>query len=266
MFHFIDSLVFKCSTVALSLMLTLCSYADEKTVVIAGDYWCPINCSQDDPQQGYMIDIARVALAKHGYKLRYVETPWIRALAQARNGSIHAVVGAFKGDAPDFIYTDTPLLKMSPSSLFTRIERDWYYEGVKSLVNLKLGTVRGYDYGEALNQYIEKHKGTGKINPLSGDSVVQRNIKSLLQGRIDVMAESAPVFWYTAKTMKVEKLLRDAGNTSTPMPCHIAFSPKHPEAKAIAKAFSEGVKELYEQGKLQTLGEAYGLPDNLQPH
>jgi len=239
--------------------------AETKIVTIAGDYWCPINCSQSDPQQGYMIDIARIALAKSGYQLNYLEVPWARALAQARNGTIHGVVGAFKGDAPDFIYTDTPLLKMSPSSLFTRIESDWNYQSLESLKGVRLGIVRGYDYGERLNEYIKENLGSQSISQLSGDSVVQRNIKSLLQGRTDVMVESAPVLWYTAKTMKVEKLLRVAGNTETPMPCHIAFSPSHPDSAAIAASFSKGVKHLYQQGKLQTLGDAYGLPASLQP-
>ena len=72
-------------------------------VVIAADPWCPHNCEAGSEHEGYMIDIAREAFGLAGIDVEYVNMSWARALQQARDGYIDAVVGALPGDAPDFV-------------------------------------------------------------------------------------------------------------------------------------------------------------------
>jgi polar amino acid transport system substrate-binding protein len=237
-----------------------------KVVTIAGDNWCPINCGEKDSLQGYMIDVARLALKEFGYEVRYQEAPWPRAVLLARNGDINAIAGAYKGDAPDFIFPQTPLLHMSSSSLFTRLESSWRYQNVESLSTLRLGVVNGYDYADSLTEYIQKNvENTSRITRLSGDDVGVRNIKMLLKYRIDVLAESAPVVWYAAKKMGVTAALKEVGKVSPAEPCYITFSPNHPDSLAIAAAFDRGVEILHANGKLKKLSEVYGLPDSVMP-
>ena len=248
--------------------LSLASNQSEKEniIIIAGDNWCPINCGEDDALQGYMIDIARLALKDSGYTVKYREVPWPRAIAMGREGEIHAIVGAFEDDAPGFKYPRNPLLVMSSNSLFTRIENFWRYEGFDSFEKIKLGAVKSYDYGEDLNSYIEANRGNAsRINQMAGDNVVERNVKSLLRSRIDVMVESAPVFWYTANKMGAESLLQEVGMVSAAEPCYITFSPNVPGIDKVIAAFDQGVEKLYRNGTLKTLGAAYGLPVSVQP-
>ena len=240
--------------------------AEASEVVIAGDNWCPVNCGKEELQQGYMIDVARLALKESGYPVRYEEMPWARAVAKARAGEIHAVVGAFHGDAPDFVFPLYPLLNMSSNSLFTRVESDWRFTGLGSLEGVRLGVVKGYDYGELLNTYIASYNlDPARVSVLAGDNPVERNIKQLLRGRIDAFVESSPVFWYTAKNLKVARLLRNAGQVGAGEECYVAFSPKRDDTQAIVAAFERGVLALSRQGKLKTLAEAYGLPGSLVP-
>lgn len=77
----------------LTLLFSAYAFAETKEVVLAADRWCPINCGENDPMQGFMIDIARLALHPAGYRVRYIEMPWQRALAMARAGEINGVVG-----------------------------------------------------------------------------------------------------------------------------------------------------------------------------
>lgn len=247
------------------LSITVC-FAEATEVVIAGDNWCPINCGKDDPQQGYMIDVARLALKRSDFQVRYEEMPWARALAKVRTGEVHAVVGAFHGDAPDFVFPLYPLLKMSSNTLFTRVESDWRFTGLASLEGMRLGAVRGYDYGELLNNYIASYSlDPARVSVLSGDNPVARNIKQLLRGRIDVFVESSPVFWYSVKNLKVAQLLREAGQVEAAEDCYVAFSPVRGDTEAVVAAFERGVQALSREGTLKTLAKAYGLPESLVP-
>ena len=68
--------------------------AKSTTITLAADPWCPYNCSADSKNAGFMVDIARKILAKHGVTVRYLEVPWVRALKGAKAGDYDGVIGA----------------------------------------------------------------------------------------------------------------------------------------------------------------------------
>jgi polar amino acid transport system substrate-binding protein len=250
----------------LALFLSFCVVAQPKEVILAADRWCPINCGENDPQQGFMVDVARLALRKFDYTVRYIEMPWPRAIAMARAGEIHGIVGAYKDDAPDLLFADPPLMVISGNTMFTRVESDWIFKGVESLNSVKLGIVKGYAYGDGITDYINKNlTDPTRINMLAGDSPVERNIKLLLHGRIDVVTGSPPVIWHIAKELQVSKLLREAGQAGTPKNCYIAFSPRRGDIAVVMPAFKQGVTELMRNGKIRKLAWAYGIPDSVLP-
>jgi polar amino acid transport system substrate-binding protein len=242
------------------------AFAETKEVVLAADRWCPINCGENDPMQGFMIDIARLALHPAGYRVRYIEMPWQRALAMARAGEINGVVGTYPGEAPDFLFPRYPLMIISGNTLFTRIESDWRYKGLASLEGIRLGTVRGYSYGEELDPYIENHTlNAARIHLLTGKNPVERNIKLLLSGRIDAMIDSPPVVWYTAKNLNVTELLREAGQADESVNTYIAFSPRRDDSLRISQALDVGVATLRRNGRVEELAHKYGLPETVIP-
>lgn len=238
---------------------------EKKIITIAGDNWCPINCSQQnsgEQDQGYMIDVAREALALQGYQLNYLEIPWTRAVGLARKGQIDGIVGAFHGDAPDFIFPKRALLNISPSSLFTVKDSDWQYHGLASINQVTLGSIKGYDYGEALNSYINSLLTTEseQLVQLYGNNVVERSIQFLLKRRVDVLVESAPVFWYHAKQLKVTEKLQHIADVSPKEPCFIAFSPLLAQSQTLSQLLDSGVKQLSNSGRLEQIADKYGLP------
>lgn len=247
----------------ITIFLFFCQPASGKVpqIIIVGDNWCPINCRADDPDKGYMIDVASQALAMAGYELVYQEMPWARAIALARSGDIHGVVGAFKGDAPDFIFPENAILNISPNHLFTLKNNDWQYTGIDSLTNARLGAIVGYDYGDKLNGFIAnaQQQTSTKIRLLSGDNAVKRNIQLLLKNRTEVLVESGPVLWYHANQMGVANQLREAGVISAPEPCFIAFSPNRPESKQLAQALDAGRAILEQNNALLPIATRYGL-------
>ncbi len=169
-------------TFILTLLLSSTALSEEsKEIIIAGDNWCPINCGEQDSKKGFMIDVATEALKEAGYTVRYMEVPWLRAIEMAREGRIHAIVGAFKDDAPDFYYPQVPFLQLSPNSLFMLKETEWQYQNIRSFNGVRIGVIKGYDYGDEMNTYIKSfsYSKTSTLVQLSGNDAVERNLKFL---------------------------------------------------------------------------------------
>ena len=209
-----------------------------------------------------MIELAREAFSLSGYKIKYLEMPWTRAVGLARKGEINAIVGAFKGDAPDFHFPMIPLLTISPNNLFVIKSSTWKYKNLRSLNQIRLGSIKGYDYGDELNNYIHSVASTddGSSLQIYGNDAVSRSIQFLLKDRIDVFVETGPVFWYTAKQMGILSKVKSAGFVSEPEACFIAFSPKLDISEKLVLALDKGIITLKQKNRLKTIAEIYGLP------
>ena len=242
---------------------TLISHASEsKQIIIAGDSWCPINCGEQDQNKGFMIDVATDVFADLGYEVKYVEIPWLRAIELARTGKIHAIVGAFPDDAPDFYYPKLPLIKMSPNSLFTLKESQWQYDNLRSFHQVQLGIIKGYDYGNLLNSYIKSFSDseTRPIIELSGNDAVKRSLQFLQKGRIDVYVDAEPVFWFVAQQLNMADKVQKVGEISEPEPCFIAFSPVIEQSEQLTLLLDKGVTKLKLSGRMDKIAAKYGLP------
>ncbi|MDK1310764.1 substrate-binding periplasmic protein [Pseudoalteromonas ardens] len=237
--------------------------SNDKLVLIAGDNWCPVNCRDSDKNKGFMIDVATEALAISGYEVRYIEMPWLRAIHQAREGKIHAIVGAFKDDAPDFLFPKVPILRLSPNTLFTLSDNTWTYKNQHSLNKVRLGAVQGYDYGHLLNAYIKSHRSSPNkyITLITGDDVVARSLRLLTSKRIDAYVDAGPVVWYQAKQLGISDKIKSVGSVSPLEPAYIAFSPRLENSEQLTLALDLGVLRLQLDGRLASIAEKYGLRD-----
>lgn len=242
-------------------LFVLCSTSHGDEILIGADRWCPINCEPESDEPGVMVEIAQQVFSKAGHQVTYKVMPWARAVKLTRQGKVTAVIGAFKGDAPDFIFPENELARLSSSALFTTRSMIWHYEGIASLDAMKLGAILDYDYGDALNAYIEKHRESGQVELLAGEDPLVRNIKKLLANRISVLVEVESVFLYTAKKMGVADQVKKAGQIAPSEPCYIAFSPALEASKAYAEILSDGVAALRQSGELAKILDKYGLED-----
>ncbi|MGM0449638.1 MAG: substrate-binding periplasmic protein [Pseudomonadota bacterium] len=230
-------------------------------IVIAADQWCPINCSPDSDQPGFMIEIAQAVFAEAGYQVDYQLMPWSRAVVSAREGSVDAIVGAFVGDAPDFVFPENEQGRIGPAALFTRSSSDWVYDGESSLDSVELGAILDYDYGDPLNSYIASNASGYRVQVMTGHSPLEKNIEKLLMGRIDVVVEAEPVFLYKVEDLGVQDKVRHAGNATPRQNAYIAFSPERGSSREYARILSEGMETLRASGRLQRIMARYGLED-----
>jgi polar amino acid transport system substrate-binding protein len=235
--------------------------AENETIVIGADSWCPINCEPNSDNPGYMIEIAKKTFKEQAVKIEYQVMPWSRAIIEAEKGNIQAIVGAFKGDAPHFIYPQEEL-GLIGNSFFTHVHNDWYFQNVDSLKQIILGTIKGYEYGDTVSQYLANKENLGKVVEITGaKNVLHRSFKMLLANRIDVIVEADIVFWYQARKANLADSVKFAGQASIPTKVYIAFAPNGENSKKYAKILSDGVVNLRASGELKKIMSKYGLQD-----
>jgi polar amino acid transport system substrate-binding protein len=239
-------------------LITLLSWSD--IISLRADVWEPYNGEPDSEMPGYMIEIAQIVFKKAGHEIDYAVLPWSRAVELARIGTVNAIVGALKGDAPDFVFPDREA-GVSKQGFYILPVSKWAYTGIKSLESQTLGAIADYSYGEDVDEYIAKFKKDNKkIQLVHGETALETNIKKLERGRITVIIEDEAVMDnYLAKTGRTNKLVK-AGTAASEM-LYIAFSPSLSKSANYAKILSNGIDELRKSGELEKILKKYGLID-----
>ena len=232
-----------------------------QNIVLAADPWCPHNCVAGSSREGYMVDIARQAFALQGIEVNYVNMSWARALQQARTHHIDGVIGAFKGDARDFIFPQESL-GLSATVFFTHQNSEWTYKGLSSLENLTLLTITNYFYAPDINAYIHEHRlDQNRILELSGEEPLLQALALIHARRAQLLLEDSQVMAWTLQRQRNPPALRSAGKVYG-APIYAAFAPSSPHAKELARILSDGVRHLRATGELTRIYQSYGLGDD----
>lgn len=243
-------------------LLFVVSAAMADTVTIAGDEWCPFNCEPESDRPGYMIEVAKIALAKAGHTVEYRVLPWARAVKEARAGHIAGIVGAYIDDAPDFVFPERELGR-GVESVFVRKSSTFVFKNFQSLQDVSIGVVNGYAYGSAeLNAHIKQFgNNPDKVQFVYDEKAQERNLTKLEAGRMEVVVENSAVFWHTASRLKLTDKFKEIGRLGEPKNTYIAFSSADANSRAYAKALSDGVDVLRKSGDLNKILQKYGLRD-----
>jgi polar amino acid transport system substrate-binding protein len=248
------------------LLITFFSASIQAEVIsLRADEWCPYNCTPGAEMPGYMIEIAQAVFGNAGHTIDYQILNWSRAILETRAGRHTAIVGAAKGDTPDFIFPAEPL-GVAQVVFWVKKGNAWRYQGLESLAQIKIGVIQDYDYGEELNAYIAAHKKDAlQVQILSGLDALELNIKKLALGRVDAVLEDQNVFQMKAHALGMMDLFENVGpgveTSFEENAVYIAFSPTQPKAQEYAQFLSEGVQTLRASGELQKVLTKYGLVD-----
>jgi polar amino acid transport system substrate-binding protein len=240
--------------VAVTLVLLGAGAALADTLSLRADNWCPMNCDPKSDKPGYLIEIAK-AIFSPAHTIDYQTLNWARAISETRTGAFTAIVGAAKSDAPDFVFPDNELGN-SKSCFYAKADSKWSYTGTDSLKAVKLGVTKDYTYGDPFDAYVKTNPGN--VEALSGDDVLEKQVKMLLADRTGALIDDSNVVSHYMNANKVA--IKEAGCLEA-TPLYIAFSPKNPKAKEYAKQLSDGVASLRSAGKLQPILDRYGLKD-----
>ena len=232
-----------------------------RSLVIAGDYWCPYNCNPESENQGFLVELARRALYIYGIDVDYRMMSWSRALEEVGSGKIDGIIGLSNPKGKKLVSTELPL-DYSSSAAFTRADTDWVYDGISSLRGRKIGIIMDYLVDESINQYIGSNYTTnpGMFVVEDGTSAVIESIANLMDNEIDVYIEDERVVKYYTQETGLAKSIRNAGKiTKEKLPIYIAFSQDIPNIKKYIGYLEEGIASLKATGEYDDLRTKYNM-------
>lgn len=238
-----------------ALSCSVFNLAQATSVTIRADYWYPMNGDANSPYPGYMIELARAIFEPNGIQVDYDTMPWIRALQQTREGEFDCVVGAYKDDAPDFLFPKEHWGKDQTTFYVLKNEGWRFNQDLDSLVGREIGTISGYSYGKKLDGYFAKHK----TQEVSGDHALDTNIKKLLTGRIDTLVESQYVMESQLTLMQLTDQVISAGATKQSAPMYFACGPNNPKSKTWIELVDETLPQLKSNGVFKKILQRYGI-------
>lgn len=221
---------------------------------LGGDDWCPYLCPQTPEQPGYLLEGLGQALPEPP---QFENLPWSRALQMAREGLIDGVIGAYAEESQGLLIGREPIA-WADMHLYTRADSDWHYRGPASLDGLAVGLAQGYSYGEQLDAWRDRNlHDHERMQVLSGERVLERNLQKLLLGRVDVVVEDRRIVDRYLRRQGLDGQVRSAGELPSPRPMYVALSPHLKDADARLAQLDEGLRQLREDDAWAPLMREY---------
>lgn len=231
------------------------------TLVLAADYWCPYNCLPEDENQGFLVELARRALYIYGIDVQYVIMPWYEALEKAQSGTIDGILGISSVEGRDLYMTRIPI-DLSQMHAFTRGDTEWVFDGISSMLGMRLGVIMDYMLDSAVSSYVSMNFPEHPEWFLIEDSelAVIESIANLIDGDSDIFIEDRRVVNYYTRMNGLVPYIRDAGKASkTLLPVNIALSSNLPHARKYLNYLEEGIASLKATGEYDDLRAKYGM-------
>lgn len=202
---------------------------------------------------GYVNDLVRAAFRASGWVVHYSVLPYARCKRMAQYGELAGCFSASK--TPDtekeLQFPATPvfaagnrLLALADSPLQGCTRAQWGSNPVA------VALVHDYEYLPAVDA-LRTSAGVRVENPLSEASA----LRMLRAKRIDfalITTDAIKRIDYVAKLAGVQPDFKEVCNYGE-LPAYLAFSRKHPQARAALQAFDQGMAELKRTGALARL-------------
>lgn len=247
--------------VILFLNLTVCCMAGEKELILAADPWCPYNCEEGNEPSGYLVDLAKEIYQQHGYTVKYINLPWARALRYAKEGAIHAAIGAVKGNRGD-LHLNNEILGKDETVIVVRKGETFPFEEISSLDGKRIGVIKDYTYDNhgAIDTYIAERQKNKNSNlyVLHNQEALESLFKMLSTNRIDLFFENKNVTYYKAGKLGLSNQI-EIIETGKGDEIFFAFTPDT-QGRKLAGILDHEMRELKKSERFKKLLDRYGLP------
>jgi polar amino acid transport system substrate-binding protein len=220
--------------------------AQSRSLSAGSDLWPPF-VDPGSPTQGLSVQVVREALATQGYSLTLTILPWARAELAVREGSIDLLPEAWLTEARKAEFLASEAYGQNEVRFVKRRGDPFEYRGLASLAGKKVGTVRGYAYGDA----FLGDKGFERVE--SNDAL--SNLTNLVAGRLDLTLEDPAVVRALVRGQApdlADKIdFTQASLSSNRL--HVLVGRKNPRAAEILGAVSRGLALLRSNGRLEAI-------------
>lgn len=191
---------------------------------------------QSQRWKGISIDICRTLANQLGYNLEFVKMPFSRVLANLESGNADMACTLFntRSRSPSVLYTSVPhafediyLIALADNPILQETELDTIKQ------NYRIGGVRGYYYGDALLD-------SPSFRKVEADND-QHLAKLLMAKRVDAVLSNLETLRHYTQTILPANATAHFANPVYHGPIYMAFSRNHPEAPALASAFTKAL-------------------------
>ena len=243
-----------------SLLLVLAAAAmfpaaEPMVLTLRGDDWPPYNSAPNAEKPGFLVEIAKAIFEPKGYIIDYQLCPWVRAVKDAREGSIDILVGAGDTEADGLLLSKTPQ-GFSENHFYSLPTSIWTYTDATSLSAVTIGVVRDYSYSPAVDARVV---AKDRILEVAGERPLFQLIKLLEAQRVDVLIENRLVMQWTIQALNKSQAVRDAGSAQQRDSIYLAFSAQRPGASSRLALLEAGMTELRADGRLAAIYARYGV-------
>lgn len=186
-----------------------------------------------------------------GITLEVQYYPWSRALLLARRGDrVHGLVSAVPEEIPGMLFTQVPTMSYR-TCVFTLQQSYWQYHSMQSLIDLRLGYIQDYGYGDLVDYYIRMNHGRPNMLAITGNNGVLRLSRLLKARRIDGFVSDPLVVIYDLQG--VDSQLKMSACFEE-LPFYLPLNPRLPWAPAVIErleaVFREASSQILLEGKV----------------
>ena len=238
--------------------------AARPAVTLRSDLWCPYNCTPNSDHPGYAVEIAQAVFNDAGYDVDYQLLNRARSIEEVRQGHADGLIGAHATELPGFVIPGEPI-GCSSAGFAARRGAGFRYTGPQSLDGMVVGMVATYTFSGALGDYLDRlHGDKSRMQRISSDQALAKNLLKLIGGRVDVVIDDSQVLERLIDELQLGDRVT-ASRNSTRVPVYIAFSPANPASPELAEILRAGTARLRKSGQLAAILARYGLRDR-GPH
>ncbi|KGJ94589.1 substrate-binding periplasmic protein [Colwellia psychrerythraea] len=242
-------------------------------LVVASDEWCPYICD-DTHLPGFLVEIVNEIAASNGIKVKFALTPLAKALDLTQKGKVDILLGLTSQHINDFTLQKSRLsFGGLYNDFYVRANNPWRFQSITDLAmalknNAILGTINGYEYGDNIGNLLKNN--AAHIFSASGNSPLQKQLKMLQLGRLDILLDSRFTVQYQLSKLASNSSMINASTTSESTiiyagtegdftPLFLGFSPLL--SKELIQLFDNELINFRENGRLNKILAKYGLRD-----
>lgn len=224
----------------------------ETMITAEGDPWPPF-LDPDHPAQGVATELVTAAFASQGYELKLTFRPWARAIANVKSGAADVLIGTWwTQERTSFLAYSEPYIR-NEIKFIKRREDTFEYQGLESLKDKTVGTVRGYGYGDDFNaaRFFTKEETPALLS----------SIRKVIAGRIDLSLEDELVArsLITKEDPKLLDQIAFTQNALSSQTLHVSSGLKNPRHKELIDAFNKGLTNIKTNGTYDAIMRRNGL-------
>jgi polar amino acid transport system substrate-binding protein len=231
-----------------------------KAILMVSDPYCPYACSETDEKQGYMVDIARLALEPLGYKVEYKVMPWKRVLNAAEQGTVDAVLSTELRDI-DKMIKGKVAVSTTCQAIVTLNDSKLDWTKPYSFRGKIIGIINGYTYQSSINTWLNDKDKQNVISRVSGNNALNVLLNMVNRGRVDAMIADCNVGKLTAVKLGFEKNIK-FHITGFSSDLYINVQKKRTDSMIILNAIDATVLQMKKDGLLKKLAEKYGISNS----